>query len=523
MATPLATPSNEGRAALTLGDLLDEPRFGLELRAGDGRARRAAVDGIHCLEVSDPLPWLEQRWVMLTVGAQPAFTEQAQRQLVARLDEGGIAALGFGLGAIIDDVPPALLDEANARGFPVFTAPYETPFREIVSYVNQSVLSHDLHVLRRLATMQQYLFDALREVDAERELLTRLSGFLGGAGVAYLDACRTVRAGVGPVEVTDDLFADSRSSGVHELDRDGRWALVLRVPDGKTDGWLVATAQRRLVSREIAKPLIQAGANLLAVLGTARKTAARGGDHARRHLASRCLRVVHGARDAQLTVDLIREGLDLSAGARVVVVDLPGQLDEHDAVDELELAAGDQGLPLLAFRDEARLLLLVPDAALDVVRDVLRRALRCENAGLSEPFDREHGLADAAEQAAFALAIACLRRESALLRFEDLPPEVIVLGRAAPATSESLADFIAPLLDHPPLLEATEVYLQTGFDSATSAARLHLHRNSLRNRLSRAEAVLGRPLRDPSTVTCLHLALLLRNLGHISGDPRATT
>jgi DNA-binding PucR family transcriptional regulator len=61
---------------------------------------------------------------------------------------------------------------------------------------------------------------------------------------------------------------------------------------------------------------------------------------------------------------------------------------------------------------------------------------------------------------------------------------------------------------NPPLHEALRAYFDHDLDVAATAASLHMHRNSLRYRLARAEQLLGRSLRQPSTVAAVYLALV---------------
>ena len=64
------------------------------------------------------------------------------------------------------------------------------------------------------------------------------------------------------------------------------------------------------------------------------------------------------------------------------------------------------------------------------------------------------------------------------------------------------------LIGGPLLHEALRAYFAHDLDIATTAASLHMHRNSLRYRLARAEQVLGRSLKQPATVAALYIALV---------------
>src|SRR6266576_2197733 len=109
---------------LTVRDLARD--LELEFLAGDDAAD-APVRWVHISELADPTPWLSGGELLLTTG-MGLGDAAAQRAYVERLAEHGLAGLGFGLVFGHDEVPPALLETAAARGFPLFCVPYELPF-----------------------------------------------------------------------------------------------------------------------------------------------------------------------------------------------------------------------------------------------------------------------------------------------------------------------------------------------------------------------------------------------------------
>jgi DNA-binding PucR family transcriptional regulator len=66
------------------------------------------------------------------------------------------------------------------------------------------------------------------------------------------------------------------------------------------------------------------------------------------------------------------------------------------------------------------------------------------------------------------------------------------------------------------LLKTLETYLDTGKNVQEAAKRLFLHRNTLRQRLSKIETLCHLDLSDPLTCLNLHVALKERRLQ--SGD-----
>ena len=84
-----------------------------------------------------------------------------------------------------------------------------------------------------------------------------------------------------------------------------------------------------------------------------------------------------------------------------------------------------------------------------------------------------------------------------------------VVSEIAPERLEPKVDEILSVLRaNPPLHEALSAYFAHDLDIAATAASLHMHRNSLRYRLARAEQLLGRSLKQPATIAAVYIALV---------------
>src|SRR5215218_5960440 len=214
---------------LRLGDLLAEEGFGLELLSGGEAAATRPVLGAHAVEVDAPARWLGRDWVMLTTGVRLNGDPVAQRALVPELEAGGASALGFGVGLGFDAVPAPLVEAATERGFPVFAVPYETPFREIIRFVDTALAGGEEQTFRRLTALQRYLVDALRTPQPERAMVDRLARFLD-ASVVVLDGGgdREVHSGRPPApELLQDVLR--QPPGLVELATDGWHAVATPV------------------------------------------------------------------------------------------------------------------------------------------------------------------------------------------------------------------------------------------------------------------------------------------------------
>ena len=114
-------------------------------------------------------------------------TPEQQREFVGRLADHQLAALGFGVGFGHDEVPPALVQAAAEREFPVFAVPYEVPFIAVTEAAFTQLVNEQYAVLRRALAAHERLE---RVVLSERGL-DALAGTLAtliGAAVLVFDA-----------------------------------------------------------------------------------------------------------------------------------------------------------------------------------------------------------------------------------------------------------------------------------------------------------------------------------------------
>ena len=130
---------------LTVKRLVAE--LGLELAAGEFAAD-APVRSVHSSELLNPTPWLSGGELLLSTG-MALHDAPAERELVARLSDHGIAGLGFGTGFNHAAIPVALLSEAHEREFPVFEVPYELPFIAITERAFTDLAGEQVRVLQR--------------------------------------------------------------------------------------------------------------------------------------------------------------------------------------------------------------------------------------------------------------------------------------------------------------------------------------------------------------------------------------
>jgi purine catabolism regulator len=505
---------------LTLGDVLKQPELDLTLLTDDATALSRPVLGAHSIEIAFPSRWVPRDWIMLTTGLRLRGRRDEQRRLIAELDENGQAALGWAIGLVVQRVPTAILDEANARGFPVFSVPIEIPFRDIISFVNGARLNDDLYVMRRIMAMQDYLMDALHLDDPEGAITDRLAAMLEADALLFgTDGSVLQRAGgTDPADVIDALGAGDDT--LVEVEARGRQILGVPVnTEHRRAGWLVLVLPHGPLADRLGKPVLRSAAQLLGLVAHARRLEASDERKKRVEVLLASLQEMEGERVIPLEHQALALGLDFSQPARAVAW---GRSTDHQSLpapvlDEIAIAIEDSlaaaRVPFLVAPredwiagiiqggDQATLHLL-PERAREVGLEVgLGRSIRT--------------LGDAAQSMADARVALehAFHNGASIVRFDDLDPASWLLASCDQVVAtQKVVELLDPLREHAPLLETLRTYFAVNMNVAEAALRLNVHRNTVRYRLARIEELLGMRLDAPRTIANLHLALLTERL-----------
>jgi purine catabolism regulator len=479
---------------LRLADLLAEESFGLELLSGEAAADVREVRGAHAVEVEAPARWLGRDWVMLTTGVRLRGNVEAQRELIPQLEAGGASALGFGVGLGFKRLPPALLAVAREREFPLFAVPYETPFREIIHFVDSALTSGEEQVFRRLTALQRYLVDALQAPQPERAMVDRLARFLD-AGVVLLSANGEPEIVAGRAPVDELLQAvDADLHAPVELEVGGWHAVATPVAARR----LVLASPRRGFVDKLAKPAVEATAPLLEAMARLSDVVRDQEQAVKAALLEEALEAEQPRDPLPIAARAAAFGLDFAAPVRVLVVRGPPEIRrevarrlEHDRLPHLAHERRDSFVVLVQARDpqlRAAFSVDLTGAVIGVGREAAAMA------------DVRHSLRDAELAASHGPGV---------MHFDDLDLGTFMVSEIPAARlAPKVDEILAALRANPPLHEALQAYFAHDLDIAATAASLHMHRNSLRYRLARAEQVLGRSLKQPATIAAVYLALL---------------
>lgn len=502
---------------LTLGEVLEHEAFGLRLLSGGTDALERPVAGAHSSEMVNPSRFLPAEWLMLTLGMRLADDDEAQSSLIAELDRGGLAALGFGVGETFDVVPGPLLEAAESRGFPVFEIPHATPYREIVGFVNRSLLSTDFQFLHRSLGMQTFLMDALREEDPILGLVERLDRILESTVILFDDRGEAHAASreVATERIWSRVEPTENATGRAMVEGSDVIAVPIEVA-GQPRRWLVIASRVRSMPPRLTFQVIQSTERLLELIAIAEQSAVDEQRSIRSGLLASALQPLDGYDSAELDARIRGHGLDLSGGARLVAIE--GRSDADDFVllvrTVVEQTLDRERVAHLITTRAARVLVLsaaTRDQLAALVVEVEERTGSAVLAGCSRELTAVDELAQGLADSSMALRGLERRSRTGLLAFEDYDFASWLVGSVGQDDLAAKADaLLAPLLEQPQLFETLVAYLRADARVTAAAAALDLHENSLRYRLARIEELLDLSLRDLPTLVDVYLAVLAR-------------
>lgn len=480
---------------VTLAEMLAVRDLGLRAVAADAEALARPWQWVHSSDLLDPAPFLSSGDALLTTGTQWA-DDAAIAPWVARLAARGVPAVGFGTEVVRDGTPDELVRACTAHGIALFEVPYRTPF---------------IAVARAVADAE------------ERQRYARLRWSLETQRVIAVAALKA-----DGLAATIDELARRIDAPVVLLGPDGEVALTGRSPAADPSPSVLAAARRLLADGRRAATTVEGTAlqtvgrsdalrGILAVGGAAQH------DDAVRAVVTSVVAMAGLAleRDRALAraIDHLRTGLlaALLRGERELVAStaraLWGPLPEEPlAVAVLDVLAAQRAavLELLESRaeragrgrgglfharDGGRIVVVVPEARAAQLAELVERARVTGGLVRGARYD---DLADAVDDAGRAADRASTAQP--LVDYASVRDDGVLASLSGDDTRRIAAAVLAPLYEHDArtgdqLVRTLAEWLGADAVAEAAAARLGVHRHTLRARVSRAEGLLGRDLK----------------------------
>jgi purine catabolism regulator len=488
---------------LRLSDVLAGPGLGLRLADGDATALHRPVRWVAVTELADPRPFLGGGELVLTTGLSQ-LDDTAQRQFVRRVAEGRAAGLGFGVGLTHERIPPPTLAEARERGLPVLEIPYSTPFIAVDRFVAERVHQEQYGRFADLLDEHDTLAKALLSGRGLGALIDALYHILGAPAMVldlYGRVLATAPAGAAwPV-------AQILNAPRGQTPADGPRAVPVSVEDSVV-AYLCCRRPRR--SADVLPYAVS-----LVGLELARRQAELAG---RRRLAGQVLedlvRGTIGGPEAARRLAPFGIGADEDHALLVATVypaDGSGDLRRR-LVSSPPLAGA-----TTAVLEDCLIAVLEPGQAAHeaatLLHEYLSRHGEDARVGVGGWYPGMTGL-----RWSYYEAHEAMTRGPGINEREQMTLSGLLLASEDVPLRDLAQDVLRPLYEFDAthagsLLATLRAYLDADGSVATVAARLIVHRNTVRYRLEQIERLTGRSLTSTADRVQLWLAMAAAQLG----------
>jgi PucR family transcriptional regulator, purine catabolism regulatory protein len=549
--------------SVTLRQILDLDvlrRAGVRVVAG-AEALDRPVRWVHIAEIADIAKLINGGELLLTTGMGIDRAAGAQRRYLAEIADAGAAGLVVELGRAFGEVPPAMVQAAAQRGFPLIALERETRYIEVTEAVHRAIISDQYELLRQAEAISRDFTDLILSGADIRQIIERLAEILGNP-VVLADAAQHVveLAGRGAVLALWEEHArlahtEVERGRVHQADGDPGTPDGPRARGGPDEPrcmwvgiWLRHEEWGRVHVLETDRKLDEITGLVLDRAGAALGLALLSGKDAA-HLAGRAgsalladvLAGRHGSvaefgrRARSLGVDLGRgrlvalvvEATSLAELARRnALAEQERQRIRLGIADEIRRAASERGCAALVGHDGDRVLAIiavtgsdpVPPVLDDIVETAARR-IRAADASLVLAAGAGREVAASSLQRAMEEAVEALSfgRKAGDRRtvhhFAELGTYQLLVRLAQdPELARFVEAELSPLLEHDArsrakLMPTLRSYLDHAGHKAQTVRALRVQRRTLYARLGRIEAILRRDLDTADTRTRLTLAI----------------
>lgn len=502
----------------TIRDLLADPGLGLGLLV-DGDLDRE-VRWVHVTELADASPYLVGDELILTAGIWRGRGTSAL-DFVRALETRSVAGLGYGLLDADEAVPPALVRACRQESVPLLVVPVTTPFVAISQWFVERLAADRERDLRATLRLTADLLAAAEDDSAPDALAAVARVLRRSTGhtiwIADAEGALLAHAGAAP-----DLAARRRAvAAVADGTGVEGWRLH-PVGAGREPDAVIAVADDDDGDDLAARSRVDAARPVVGLV-LARERAVR---ESERRLAGEVVSLVLGRQVEAAAARMRSYGLDPDAPLLALVCAVT---DREHALDSSESWLRETRLDgVVALRGD-ELMLVVDGRVLDARSAVpaatdLARRVSAVSVGTGAVADDVTDLRRSLIQARQACELGRRRGGGAVVSHALTGSHSLLLALQDQDVLDAFREsLMAPLEEYDArhgasLVTTLREFLETGGRWQETADLLHVHVNTLRNRLERVESLTGRRLDVTPDRVDLWLALQAASAGTSSSS-----
>jgi purine catabolism regulator len=532
---------------LPIAEALEMEAFALAtVVAGHGGLHKT-IQWVHMADFPEMAEWAQEGELYFTTAFGLKDNPDLQADLIPELVERGVVGMVVGVGRYFHDIPAVMIDCADELDFPIVKVPWEVPFIDVTRAISERIVQQRYRLMQQslqihntltglvlmgedLDALARALADLVRSAVTIEDAAFRV---LAHAPGGEIDEARreSIRQGGTPANLLDEL----ESQGIlGELQRSLHPIRVPPLPDlGLTlermvgpivvgrqiHGYVWLIVDGREID-ELDTVALEHATTVAALILLKERAVYEAEQRLKGALLDDLLEGKPGVGN-QLAASARDLGHSLSRSQQIVIF---RQIDDTAALPLLsrwmERSLAQRRRPGLLIERSGDLVLLLPSE--QTVEGVnLARQLRKEgneqgyrfSAGIGRIRPNWEYLSESYAEAREALELGPVLHEEGITSFDDLglfhwlhhlPAEARDNNRFSQVIHTLAESEVARRSD---LFPTLEVYLDVGRNMQEAARQLFVHRNTLRQRLTRIEELCNLDLGDALTCLNLHVAL----------------
>lgn len=160
---------------ITVREALQLPELANVAVEAGARGLDREIHTVSVMEVPDIYAFVERGELLLTTAYPIHNNKDALSKLVPMLAEKGLAGLAINLARYIDEIPPEMIEQANALDFPLLRLPLGTTFTKILTPILSEILHRQAMLLQRSESVHRSLTDLVLRSEGLDSLVHTLS------------------------------------------------------------------------------------------------------------------------------------------------------------------------------------------------------------------------------------------------------------------------------------------------------------------------------------------------------------
>jgi purine catabolism regulator len=508
------------------------------------------IQWIHMVDIPEMAEWSREGELLFTTAFGLKDNPDLQATLIPDLAERGVVGMVVGVGRYFHDIPEVMIECANKLSFPIIELPWEVPFIEVARAISENIvreryelMQHSLQIhntFTQLVLMGDDL-DALAKALAElvqcpvtvEDSSFRLLAYASWGGIDRARQESILQRRTPPALLTElercgtlgKLRQSLHPMRIPPLPEQGLTLERIAAPivaGREVHGYVWLIVEDRPIS-ELDMIAIEHAATVAALILLKEKAVYE----AEQRLKSSLLdELLEGESDlGELLEKAGHFDHSLTQSQQVLIFRQKNSGDLPSLSRWMEQKIRRRHQPsLLIERGEGLVLLLGGSQTEEGVRlayklwEEGKKEGYLFSVGIGRAYREWEKLSESYEEAREALEIGPPLLGEEVISFDalgllcwlhHLPPEVREKNRFS-QVALTLADHDAQRGGE--LLKTLEAYLDAGRNIQEAAKCLFLHRNTLRQRLNKIEALCHLELSDPLTCLNLHVAIKERRL-----------